>query len=409
MAEAKPDRIRSLDLIRGVAVLGILAVNIAGFSGPAVSTLSPNFPGAGTAADAWAFAAVFLLIEGKMRALFSILFGASMLLFIERRDATGAFGDLLQLRRLGWLALFGLAHFYLFWWGDILFLYAVAGTLALFMREMPVKRLVLTGLVIFAAWHGAGAVLSLSDIHEEENVRLGVASPAEIRSNTQALTNMRQGATRDLREYDSGFVELIEAKLTRDPFKPLRIVLLSMGETLPLMLFGMALFRAGFFSGAWNRKVLVRIAAAGIVVGGAMTLAMLAWAWPRQFPVRAMGHIVQYWCAPPHLAMALGYAALLVLFTRPVSQSWLGARLTAAGRMAFSNYLLTSVAMTGLFNGWGLGLAGRYGHAAQLVFVAGAWAVMLVWSELWLRRFRQGPLEWAWRSLTEGRMQPFRR
>jgi uncharacterized protein len=107
--------------------------------------------------------------------------------------------------------------------------------------------------------------------------------------------------------------------------------------------------------------------------------------------------------------MALGYAALLVLATPRLAQTWLGRRLTAAGRMAFTNYIACTVMMTALFYGWGLGLVGTWGHAAQLGLVAAAWALMLGWSAPWLARFRQGPLEWLWRSLTERTNLPIRR
>ncbi|WP_455566022.1 hypothetical protein [Novosphingobium panipatense] len=133
-------RLPTLDLIRGVAVLGILAINIAGFAGPMVGTLRPSVaPFEGTSPElldkvAWSFG--FLLFEGKMRALFTLLFGAGLVLFSQRADAAGRDGDSLQLRRLGWLLIFGMAHYLLLWWGDILFLYAACGIVALTMRSI---------------------------------------------------------------------------------------------------------------------------------------------------------------------------------------------------------------------------------------------------------------------------------
>ena len=109
-----------------------------------------------------------------------------------------------------------------------------------------------------------------------------------------------------------------------------------------------------------------------------------------------------------HIAMALGYAAVLVLLAPRLLDTWLGQRFAAAGRMAFSNYLGTSLVMTALFHGWGLGLAGRFGPAALWLFVLLGWVLMLGWSGPWLSRFRQGPLEWLWRSLTEGRRLRFK-
>jgi uncharacterized protein len=116
-----------------------------------------------------------------------------------------------------------------------------------------------------------------------------------------------------------------------------------------------------------------------------------------------------YATALPHLLMALAYATLLVLATPRLACTWLGRRLIAAGRMAFTNYIATTVVMTAIFYGWGLGLAGFVGHARQLLFVALGWALMLIWSGPWLEVFCQGPLEWLWRSLTEARLMPMRR
>ncbi len=409
MASNAPARVHSLDLIRGIAVLGILAVNLAGFAGPMAATLSPHVPVPGTVADEWAYTSVFVVFEGKMRALFSILFGASMVLFVKRADASGGHGELLQLRRLGWLAVFGLLHYFLFWWGDILFLYAAAGVIALFMSGLRTKTLLAAALIIFSGWHLANAAQSVGELRAEERVRLDTASPAERRSSAAFLRQVSSRSARELQEFRSGFAEQIVIKAREKPLLPLQIALLSLGETLPLMLIGMMLFRTGFFTGRWDRRRLWQIALGGIVIGGALTLALLAYIWPRHFPLQTMNAVLSYWAAFPHLLMALGYAAALVLAAPRLTASWLGRRLEAAGRMAFSNYIGTTMLMTAIFYGWGLGLVGTLGHAAQLPFVLLGWALMLGWSKPWLARFRQGPLEWLWRSLTERRLLPFTR
>ena len=406
MNDSTAPRIRSLDLIRGVAVLGILAVNIAGFAGPSQSVLSPNIPYTGGPADEAAFATVFVLFEGKMRALFGMLFGASMLLFIERADLAGKYGEVLQLRRLGWLLLFGALHYFLFWWGDILFLYAVAGTVALMMHELPARSLLRIAAPIFLLWHAAGMAGSAAEALEEERVRVGAASAEEVRSHARVLAKLQRAAARELREYRSGYGEQFATKLTERPFRQVTLTVFNIAETLPLMLLGMALYRSGFFSGAWNRRTLRRLALGGLAVGGGLTLAALALVWPRHFPVRTMEAALLYWMALPHVLMALGYAAALVLAAPRLTATRFGRGLTQAGRMAFSNYIGTTVAMTAIFYGWGLGLVGAVGHAWQLPVVLGAWLTMLGASSLWLARYRQGPLEWLWRSLTEWRRLP---
>jgi uncharacterized protein len=406
---AAADRVESLDLIRGIAVLGILAVNIAGFAGPPAATVTPNIPQPASFADELAFATVFVLFEGKMRALFTMLFGASLLLFIDRAEASGRNGDLLQLRRLGWLLLFGLLHYFLFWWGDILFIYAIAGVIVLFARELPVRSLVIAALAIFIGWHLVGALQSVPDVRAEEHVRLGIATQGEVESHAQFVEAFTARAARQLAEAHLGFFEHIGVKLRNQPFGPMDTALANLAEIVPLTLIGMALLRSGLFAGMWPRRRLVTFAAAGCISGAALTLAGLGWLWPRQFPPRAMSAALSYANAVPHLLMALGYASALMLVAPRLGATRPGRLLIAAGRMAFSNYIMTTVVMTAIFYGWGMGLAGTLGSARQMPFVLLGWALMLGVSAGWLGQFRQGPLEWLWRSLTERHLMPMRR
>ncbi|RYG31361.1 MAG: DUF418 domain-containing protein [Burkholderiales bacterium] len=382
-------------------MLGILAINIAGFAGPPVAVLSPNLPYPGTEADQWAFAIKFLFFEGKMRALFSLLFGASLVLLIERADAAGKFGELLQLRRLCWLALFGLAHFYLFWWGDILFLYAISGLVALLLRELGNRTLILAALSIFTLWHAAGVVMSYPDVVLEDRVLHGTASEDDNRSYTAFRAILQRQAEQDISDVSGGFVSQMSIRLGEDTFTPLLMLMTTMGETLPLVMIGMALMRTGFFSGEWSRRRLASVGCLGTMTGLALTGAMLAWTWPRGFPPRAMEAAYLYAGALPHLIAATGYAALLVLAAPALARIALGRWLTATGKMAFTNYLATTVVMTAIFYGWGLGWIGRFGHAWQWAFVALGWSLMMLFSVRWLAHFRRGPLEWAWRSLVE--------
>ena len=156
-----PTRIRTLDLIRGVAVLGILAVNVAGFAAPDSAVFSPDMPRPGVWQDHAAYLVTFILFEGKMRALFSMLFGASLLLFVQRADAAGRDGARLQTRRLAWLLLFGYLHFALIWDGDILFLYAAIGFAALAVRNWRPVQLVTAAALILALWQVWGAAMWL--------------------------------------------------------------------------------------------------------------------------------------------------------------------------------------------------------------------------------------------------------
>lgn len=408
MGAASPDRIRTLDLIRGVAVLGILAVNIASFAAPDSAGFSPDLPQPGSTADNWSFAFTLVFFEGKMRALFSILFGASLLLFIERREEQGRDGTDLQVRRLWWLALIGWLHFALLWDGDVLFIYAIIGFVLLLMHRTPPGQLLGIALGLFALWQAWGVVRWMPAVIVEQQVIAGTANRAERGEYAAFVAEERRQDRVDAAATLAPYTAEVAARQADRPAYPLLLLIYIWGETLTYGMIGMALLKSGFFAGVWPHRRTVLLAGAGTALGLAALALFAAWAHPRGYPEMAMRMGIGFGFGFAHLATALGYAALLVLASRSLLATWLGQRLEAAGRMAFSNYLSTSLVMTALFNGWGLGLFGQYGPAALWLFVLLGWVLMLAWSKPWLACYRQGPLEWLWRSLTEWQLLPNR-
>ena len=407
VATAVPARLVSLDLIRGIAVLGILAINIAGFAGPRVGTISPALVAAVTAhrtgLDAFVFGFSLVFFEGKMRALFSLLFGAGIVLFCERKDASGANSDVLQVRRLFWLMALGMVHCLLLWWGDILFVYAICGLGALTMRGLSERMLLVSALILYYGWHLWGLLELAPLVHAETAVREGLASARQANLVAAWFEPVSTAVDTEMREARLGFLEHFLLKLTHRPLWLLAMTWGSFSETLPLMLLGMVMYRRGFFSGGISAVRLRMLAMAGIACGAALSIAFTSWAVPRGYPPIAMEAALAWGLALPHLVMALGYAALLVLATPCLTKTKPGMWLVAAGRTAFSNYIATSIVMCLCFRAWGLGLFAQFGPALQWWFVMLGWAMMLTWSPLWLRHFRRGPLEWLWRSLVEGR------
>ena len=390
------DRLVALDFTRGIAVLGILLLNIVAFSWPEIVYVSPRAPTAPvSAADDWTYLAIFVLADGKFRGLFSLMFGASLLLFVERADAAGRDGEALQRRRLGWLARFGLAHYFLLWWGDILFLYAVCGFLVLGLRGRSPRALAAIALTIYVAGALAmGAITAVPAFVASEGAEMVAQYAAEARAEIPVRL--------------AAWPDQVAHNFRADWSDPLTTVAISWFETIPLMLVGMAFYKSGLFAGVWDAARLRRWAVRGIAGGLALTLPLAWWLWREAFAV-PMSLFV--WLGPAafgRLASVVGYAALAVILARRFAASGLGRRLVACGRMAFSNYLGTSLVMTFLFHGWGLGLYARYGRLELLAFVLLGWALMLGWSRPWLTRFRYGPLEWLWRSLTYGRIERFR-
>ena len=413
-----PSRLVALDFVRGIAILGILLLNIVGFAWPEIVYVSPRAPTAPQSiSDDWTWLAMFVLADGKFRGLFSLLFGASMLLFVDRAEAArqdfwGRDGAALQRRRLGWLALFGLAHFFLLWWGDILFLYAVCGFAALALRHWQPRKLAIAALTIYAA--GILVIGSLTAVGAGSWLGLGESGGETAAGITQRYGDeARAEIPATLAPWPTHVAHMICDAWS----DPLTTVAFSWFETVPLMLIGMALFKSGMFAvtlagtlaGTWEAARLRRWAWRGIGTGLALTLPLAWWLWRANF---ALPLTLFVWLGPAavgRLASTIGYAALAVLLARRFSGSALGERLVASGRMAFSNYIATSLVMTFIFHGWGLGLFARFGRFELIGFVLLGWALMLGWSKPWLARYRFGPLEWLWRSLTYAKLAPMRR
>src|SRR3990167_1407738 len=179
-------------------------------------------------------------------------------------------------------------------------------------------------------------------------------------------------------------------------------------ETIPLMLIGMALYRYGLFNGGIDRGKMRRWGWTGVIVGSLVTLAIGLWAKAGGLTYYGTMAAMLGWSPLPRLGGGRGLAALLALWSAHAN-GWLGERVKAAGRAAFTNYLGTSMMMVLVFHGWALGLYGELGRSALYLAVLAAWIAMLAWSKLWLERFRYGPLEWLWRCLTYGRLFPLRR
>ena len=397
------ERIAAMDFVRGVAVLGILAINVTGFWGPTLASFSPALPRPEPGSEFWGalwFAAAYVVFEGKMRGLFTLLFGASMMLFLRAAERRGTNPDLAQARRLLWLALFGYAHYLLLWWGDILFLYAVCGLLALALRRLDPAPLAASALVLFCVSHGLDAIGDLAGILAEQRVLAGHGSLAEVAEQAAMMVRIAASNAADAHILRAGFLEAFRLRITNAPFLPFDTTRATFTETVPLMLLGMAAMRAGLFSGQWSPATLRCIAWGGTLAGGAMSLALIGWSWALAFPPRAMFAVMGSLAALPHLLMTMGYLAALLRIWPKVAQGAAGRRLGAAGRCAFTNYLGTTVLMTALFSGWGLGLGSTLPRGWLPLFVPLGWAAMLAWPEAWLARFGIGPLEGLWRQLT---------
>ncbi len=394
---ATSDRLFSLDMVRGFAVLGILAVNAMTFAWPWDVSSNPGLqPGFDAeAAQGWQVMHVFF--QDKMRTLFSMLFGASIFLIGgERSDKVR--GKLLR-SRLFWLAIFGAIHGLAFWFGDILLLYAWTGLIVMLVRSWSARSLLIAGvslnLVCSGLYVGMMSLLAFAppEVMADIGAEMGWASdPSRLADSIAAMRG------------DAVAVTLHQMSLWLESAPAMLIFFLP--ATAALMMTGLGLFKSGFLAGRSPAWVY------GLFVAAGAGSAWLIWqesasAIAAGFPiVETMTKPLNTFLAP---LVSLAYASLLILLAR-FGLKLILTPLACAGRMAFTNYLSQTLIMTTIFyGGRGLGWYGQIGWPEMWMVIGGVWAAQLIWSPLWLSVFQMGPLEWGWRCLTYRRMVPLRK
>ncbi len=363
------ERISNLDLVRGVAVLGILLMNVVMYG----LGVTPYFNIDANGGDDWWDRAVGVLgevlVDQKFMALFSMLFGAGIVVFHERAIAKGARATLLSLWRNALLLVIGLVHA-AFWDGDILTVYALSAPLLIFARRFSTRTLLVLGA---------------------STMMLSAVAAVVVQTTVD-----RAGS--DLGEYwtfDGNFSDTVGMWLLVDGFS----------RAIGMMLIGVALYRSDVITGRQSTKFYRRMAAWGIGIGLPLATAGVLFVSANDFSadVAVIGSVPNTVGTVPG---ALGYLALITLWGRR-GATVIGDRLQAAGRMALTNYLaqtaLGLVVLQGIFD------QGNFARSQLLVFVAGVWALELWWSAAWLARFRFGPVEWLWRCATYRQLQPLRR
>ena len=422
---APGERISSVDVLRGVALLGILLMNMPDMGmaapGPGVDLRPSAHP---SAADLAYWAASHVLFEGKMRGLFSLLFGAGVVLLTSRLEARGAGEETADVysRRMLWLVAFGLIHAYFIWAGDILFDYGVLG-LALFpLRKLRPRALIAAGVALQAVLV-AQALWSVAETRREEaKARDADRSAAAGKPLTEEQRDARKAweerlkqmnpsperLAKKVREHRAGYATMFARRAGEVAGSQASSLYdWSVFDAGGMMLVGMGLMKLGVLSAARSLRFYTLMAAAGYAVGVPIGVWTAYRVWSSGFDPFVI-EWANVWDPPARLAVTLGNVGLILLAFRAGVLPGLAARLAAVGRTALTNYLGTSVACTLLFNGYGLGLFDRLSRHQLLAPTAAVWAAQLLISPLWLRHFRYGPAEWVWRSLAYGKAQPFR-
>ena len=420
----REERINSLDTLRGFALLGILPANVLVFGMYLAAGNDPTVAGGATGVNLASWALFRILVEGKMRALFSMVFGASAILLtsrIEERSGSAAAADIYYRRNL-WLLVFGLAHAFLLFWGDILYPYALCALILFPFRKLPAKKLLIIGSLFIAFKAGWSAVEAFRQI---ERQNLAAAADAAEKagqkpSEEQAAARKQLEAQRKLRKPSSEELEKDAKQWRGKPWEVIsaRAKFLAFWHNLAyydpansdiwsMMFIGMGLFKLGVFSAAKSYRFYIWLAVIGCLIGIPVN-SCIAWLVVKSNFDRVTFAVTNVAYDIARLPVALAYTALLMLIAKAGALRRLTGRLAAVGQMALSNYILHSVVCTFVFTGYGFGLYGRLERYQLYYVVAGCWALSLAASPLWLRHYQFGPLEWCWRSLTYWKRQPMR-
>ncbi|HFT4684529.1 TPA: DUF418 domain-containing protein YeiB [Klebsiella pneumoniae] len=367
----------TLDFVRGVAILGILLLNISAFGLPKAAYLNPAWSGSASLIDAWTWAFLDLLAQVKFLTLFALLFGAGLQLLLPR-------GKRWIQSRLTLLALLGFIHGLFFWDGDILLAYALVGLVSWRMvREAHhVKSLFNTGVVLYLT--GIAVLVLLGMIS-------GTAANSSWAPDAANLQYEQYWKLHGGMEAVSNRADMLSDNL------------LALGaqygwQLAGMMLMGAALMRSGWLKGQFSLRHYRRTGALLVAAGMAVNLPAIFAQWYLAWDYRWCAFLLQ---APRELSaplQAIGYAALAWGYWPQLCRFRLVGAIACVGRMALTNYLLQTLICTTLF--YHLGLFMRFDRLQLLAFVPPIWAVNLLVSSLWLRRFRQGPVEWLWRQLT---------
>jgi uncharacterized protein len=414
------ERIPTIDVVRGVALMGILLMNIASFSGPLEMYINPLMVGNHRTYNLIAWTLRWVLFEGKMRAAFSMLFGAGVILLTERAERRGSknVADVF-LRRNMWLVLFGILHFYFVWMGDILYYYGLTALLFLYpCRKVRFRNLLIAGLAVLILGVGSDAYQAIDGIRARNQ---GLTAQA-LTSSGKKLTKDEQDALKkwndtldkrkndhdqDLKAMRGSYLDALKYRGQWGPrVQAEYYYMFGFTDILGMMLIGMGLYRMGFLTGALSYKTYAWTIGIGFLLSIPINGAE-AWGVIRDNFQPESSWWVLYQIG--RLTGAIANVALVVIVAKSGLVPWLTRRIAAVGQTALSNYLFTSVSCSLLFNGFGFGLYGKLEYYQLYAVVACVWAMNLILSPIWLRHFQFGPMEWVWRSLTYWKRQPMRR
>lgn len=424
LAPVKPkDRIQSLDVMRGVVLLGILIMNINGM-GLARAYADPTVSGGYTGWDLTTWITANMFFEGTMRALFSLLFGVGMYILLDRLEKKGAGIDAANIyfRRLLWLLIFGLIHAYLLLWvGEILYNYALMGFLVFSFRFMSPKKLI--GIAIFLIIAGTTwdyfAIKSDSEFAEQAEIANQYKSEdkaltKELKEASEKWEVMLQKRTPEAvdefnknmrKDYFSvvAFLAPINTKYNEhDPYR------YDLWDVLSMMLIGIALFKLNILSAEKSFKFYLIMILIGYGIGLSINYHETKLILDNNFSYSAFNKSF-YTYQLGRVPTSLGHVGLIMLLCKLPVLEWLKTSLSAVGKMALTNYVMHSVFAMFIFTGVGFGRFGTFSRHELMYIVFAIWTFQLIVSPIWLKYYQFGPLEWIWRNLSYQKRHPIKK
>jgi uncharacterized protein len=390
-----------VDVLRGYAVLGILVMNIQSFAMVGAAYMNPTVTGSLEGIEYWIWLLSHVLADQKFMTIFSMLFGAGIMMMSERQKSKSQPAVGLHYRRMVWLLVIGLLHAYLLWYGDILVAYAMCGTVVFLFRRLPPWLLVTLGIVSLAVPSAisllSGASMPYWPKEEVRQLELEHWSPTAEQMEHEVAT------------YRGSWIEQMphrtEAAFVMETFVFLILFAWRAGG---LMLIGMAFWKWNVLTGRRSTGIY-----ATFLVAGLLGIPLILYGVHRNFAADwsvtysfFQGGQFNYWGS---LLVSLGYVGCVMIACQKPGLAAMLTPLAAVGRMALTNYLLHTIICTSIFYGHGLGQFGSFSRVEQLVLVVAICVFQLVASPIWLRYFRFGPLEWLWRSLSYWKLQPMLR
>ncbi len=416
------DRLVPIDVLRGFAVCGILTMNILSLGLPGTARLNPNVAGGFNGVNYVAWLVGFFLFDEKMITIFSMLFGAGLVLMADRTNQQGKSSTILYYRRVGILLFIGLIHAYLIWDGDILVAYALCGMLAYPLRKLSPRNLVVVGVLFtLPSVPLTAAVAGLFQSFRDASVRVHATEQngRPISDEDMELAEGWNGIRKAFHPTKDEVIETIQKNressywslVVKNAPQAFGVQTTIFGSSFiwtvtGRMLIGMALMKLGVFSATLSTRFYGLLALVGYGLGWPIVAFAANRLIQNDFDVVSLFAGCFQINFFGSLLVALGHIAVVMLVCKMDWFPWLISRLAAVGRMALTNYLMQSLLCTIFFNGYGFGFYGTFNRVQLYEIVVAVWALQLWYSPLWLRYFRFGPVEWLWRSITYGTIQP---